>query len=106
MAQLLLKAGMSAETGLNYSIRNLLEVIKTLGTNIYIYLGFFCYIISIWIWLGVLKKIDVMQAYPFMSMGIVFTTVFAWLIYNETLNLYRVIGIIVICTGTFILSKG
>ena len=105
-AQLFLKAGMRSAKNLDFGINNLLEVIKFLSTNGYIYLGFFCYFVSVWLWLAVLKKIDVMVAYPFISMGILFTTFFAWLIYNEPLNIYRVIGIITICAGVIILSQG
>lgn len=105
-AQLFLKAGMRASKNLNFSITNIIEVIRVLSTNVYIYLGFFCYFISIWLWLAVLKKIDVIIAYPFISLGIVFTTCFAWLFYNEPLNIYKVTGIIVICVGVVILSQG
>ena len=105
-AQLFLKAGMRASKNLDFSITNLIEVIKVLATNVYIYLGFLCYFVSIWLWLSVLKKIDVIIAYPFISLGIVFTTFFAWFFYNEPLNMFKITGIIVICIGVVILSHG
>lgn len=105
-AQLLLKAGMRASKNLDFSIGNIFEVIKVLSTNIYIYFGFLCYFISIWLWLAVLKKIDVIIAYPFISLGIVFTTFFAWFLYNEPLNIYKITGILVVCAGVIILSQG
>ncbi len=105
-AQLFLKAGMRATGPLEFSVQNILPVIRILAVNGYLYLGGICYLISIWIWLAVLKRVDVMVAYPFISVGFVLTTIFAWMFFHEPLTAGRVVGIGVIIAGVIILHRG
>ncbi len=67
--------------------------------------GLFMYFISALLWIKVLSKINVSIAYPFGSLGYVFSAFLGWLILGENLNFLRIIGMCVILIGVYLLSK-
>ena len=70
----------------------------------YIIFGFIAYGISIILWLWVLSKVDVSLAYPFQALGYIVVTILAWLIFQENINLTRIIALIFISLGLIILA--
>ncbi len=67
-------------------------------------LGFICYGISIVIWLWVLSKVEVSFAYPFQALGYILVTILAWMIFNEQINILRIMALIFISIGLIILA--
>ena len=59
---------------------------------------------SIILWLWVLSKVDVSLAYPFQALGYIVVTILAWLIFQEDINLTRIIALIFISLGLIILA--
>ena len=62
------------------------------------------YGISIILWLWVLSKVDVSLAYPFQALGYIVVKILAWLIFQEDINLTRIIALIFISLGLIILA--
>ncbi|NNF16364.1 MAG: EamA family transporter, partial [Gammaproteobacteria bacterium] len=56
-------------------------------------------------WLYVLKQVDVSYAYPFISLGFVFVLLISYQFFNETINLYKIAGIMSIILGVFLISR-
>lgn len=81
-----------------------LEVLVLCATNLYFWLGFLCYAISILSWIFVLSKMSVSLAYPFLSFGFVLSVFLAYFLLGEPLTLSKIAGVLLICCGLFVLS--
>lgn len=103
-AQLCIRKGMLqvGEVGLNGLLMNAGNMIS----NLWLWGAAFCYAVSIFIWLIVLSKVEVSFAYPFLSIGYVVATFAGYYFLEESLTLARIIGILVICIGVYIISRG
>jgi len=103
LAQILLKAGMKTYTNIDLK-SNIIQTLISISLNPYIIFGFISYGISIILWLWVLSKVDVSLAYPFQALGYIIVTILAWLIFQENINLTRIIALIFITLGLIILA--
>jgi len=83
---------------------NIIQTLISISLNPYIIFGFISYGISIILWLWVLSKVDVSLAYPFQALGYIIVTILAWLIFQENINLTRIIALIFITLGLIILA--
>jgi len=103
LAQILLKAGMKNFSNIDLK-NNIIQTFISIAINPYIICGFISYGISILLWLWVLSKVDVSYAYPFQALGYIVVTILAWLIFQENINLTRIIALIFITLGLIILA--
>ncbi len=55
--------------------------------------------------LYVLSKVDLSFAYPFLSLAYVAVAVFAYFVFREDLNAWRIAGIGFICVGTILIAQ-
>jgi len=69
----------------------------------YVFLGITLYILASIIWLAVLSKAELSFAYPLIGIGYIFTSILAWLFFGEKLTLIRVLGILLICSGVYLI---
>lgn len=104
-AQFSLKAGMSGEgvrvaLAQPYSLRALCDVL----TDRYVFGGFMLYGLGAVVWLGVLSQWDVSKAYPLVGLGFVFTVAIGFLV-GEQVTIPRVIGVVLICAGVFLVGR-
>jgi multidrug transporter EmrE-like cation transporter len=76
----------------------------TLLMNPYLWLGLFCYGLSLLLWLWILQKYELSFAYPMVGLGYVITTVLAILFLGEGVTLLRWMGILLIVAGIFMLN--
>ena len=103
-AQLFIKRGMTAIGSISLDAGSLVSLLFKAATNIPILLGMASYAVSILLWMVVLSRVNVSLAYPFLSIGYIFTAVFACAFFNEPLTMQKAAGIVVICVGIVILS--
>ncbi len=99
-AQLVLKTGMNAYGQINIGIDMILAVFHPL-----VLVGLITYFISAVLWIMALSKIEVSYAYPFAALGYVVITFLSWLLLNEVITWLRIVGISVIITGVYVVSK-
>ena len=99
-AQLLLKMVMSSLGELSFSLEFVLRGVL----NPYIIGGMGVYAVSIVSWLIVLAKVNVSVAYPFLSIGFVFSAVVAYFAFGEPLGGLKILGIALICLGLVCLT--
>jgi len=103
-AQFALKTGMSGG-GVKqillqpYSVRTLLYVLR----EPHVLLGFLLYGIGAVVWLDVLAKWDVSKAYPLVGVGFAFTAAIGILV-GEHVTVWRLIGILLICSGVLVVG--
>ncbi|WP_173931705.1 EamA family transporter [Chelativorans sp. Marseille-P2723] len=103
-AQLMLKYGMMTMGPLSFAgVNPLLKVLQIVFSP-WIFLGLCVFVISMASHLFVLSKVELSFAYPFLSLAYVAVAVFAYFLWREDLNAYRVAGIALICVGTVLIA--
>ena len=55
--------------------------------------------------LYVLSKVELSFAYPFLSLAYVAVAIFAYFVFREDLNGWRIAGIACICVGTILIAQ-
>ncbi|MBP3346219.1 MAG: EamA family transporter [Alphaproteobacteria bacterium] len=105
LAQLFIRQGMIVRGKFAFGFEQVFSLVFGIFTNIYLLAGMFSYGISILLWMAVLSKVNVSLAYPFLSIGYIITAVLAYFIFNEPLTWQKIIGILIICVGVFVLSQ-
>ena len=104
-AQLFLKKGMISIGHFDFTLTNAIPIGFQAATNLAIWVGLICYVVSVVVWLLVLSRVDVSYAYPFLSVGYIVTTVIGYAYFNENITLYRLLGVALICLGVIFVAK-
>lgn len=104
-AQFALKAGMSgaavkAAMAQPLSIGSAFEIL----TDKFVFGGFALYGVGAIVWLSVLSRWDVSKAYPLVGLGFGLTALVGALM-GEQVTLQRSLGVALICTGVFVVSR-
>jgi multidrug transporter EmrE-like cation transporter len=55
--------------------------------------------------MAVLSRVEVSFAYPFLSIGYVVVAIVGYYFFNESLTLTRILGILIICVGVYLISR-
>ena len=66
--------------------------------------GLILYVGALILWLFALRKVDVSYAYPFTALGFIFVLILSVVWLNESMNIYRLLGISLIIGGVLVLS--
>jgi multidrug transporter EmrE-like cation transporter len=72
-------------------------------TNLYVFLGVLCYVISLFLWLTALSGLELSFMYPLLSISYVIVAVFAWIFIGETITLMRWAGIALVLLGSWLI---
>ena len=104
-AQLMLKQGMLALGPLEMASDNIILKILQVVFQPWVFAGLVTFVISMASHLYVLSKVELSFAYPFLSLAYVAVAVFAYLIFKEDLNSWRIAGIAFICVGTVLIAQ-
>jgi len=57
-------------------------------------------------WMIAMTKFEISYAYPFTLLGLVLVTIFSVVFFGESVNTYKLIGIVLIALGIVVISKG
>ena len=103
--QVLWKIGLNSIGGLyikEYSIfANFLRIISSL----YFWLGIGIYIIATGFFMYLLSKYELSLIIPIGSIAFIFSLIAGIIFFQEEVNIYRWLGVIVIIIGVFLISK-
>jgi len=109
IAQLMMKTGMLGlgELTFAWSFAEQLLSIDKIVAVIFIAGGLFCYALSMVAWIGVLTRIELSVAYPFLSLSYILVYLGAVLlpVLNETVSSIRLLGIILISIGLYLITR-
>lgn len=105
VAQLALKASVSDTGIINLDMQSLLSSAGSLATNLWLWLGLICYAISVVVWILALSRVDVSIAYPMLSIGYIVNAFAAWHLFDEPMNIGKIVGIGIIIVGVYILAR-
>lgn len=104
-AQLMLKQGMLTLGPLEMANENIFLKVLQVVFQPWVFAGLVTFVISMASHLYVLSKVELSFAYPFLSLAYVAVAVFAYLIFKEDLNAWRIAGIAFICVGTVLIAQ-
>lgn len=104
-AQLLLKQGMLSMGASAYATENIILRVLQVVFNPWVFAGLVTFVISMASHLYVLSKVELSFAYPFLSLAYVAVAVFAYFLFREDLNMWRILGIGFICVGTVLIAQ-
>ncbi len=104
-AQMLLKAAVSETGSISLSMASVWPVTQKLISEPWLWLGLFCYGISVIVWILALSRVDVSIAYPMLSIGYIVNAFAAWWLLGESLNPMKVTGIGIIVLGVIVLAR-
>ncbi|GBQ28195.1 EamA family transporter [Gluconacetobacter azotocaptans] len=106
-AQILLKTGMSdrAVQAAIASRAGVWDAVSVIALNVPVVLGLLAFGLSAVVWLLVLARIDVSQAYPCVAFGIVLTVLAGIVFLGEDIHPMRVVGLVVIVSGVVLMAR-
>jgi len=108
-AQLLMKTGMMGLGELSYNWQFVEQLLysESLISLFIVFSGLACYGLSMIAWIGVLTRIDLSIAYPFLSISYILVYLAALLLpwLNESFSLLRFSGIIFISIGLILITR-
>jgi multidrug transporter EmrE-like cation transporter len=104
-AQIIMRKAMLQIGEINLESKNILSYWSRLIENIFLWISFPCYGLSILIWIIVLSKVEVSYAYAFSSIGYILITIAGALLLHEQVSLLRVVGIIIVCCGIVLVAR-
>jgi drug/metabolite transporter (DMT)-like permease len=105
VGQLLLKKGMSTMGPLTITADQIFSLLWRIGTNPYVVIGLFIYVCGTVFWLAALSRVDLSFAYPFASLSYIAMILGGWLLFSEKVDIWRIVGSLVIMTGVILISQ-
>ncbi len=105
VAQLCLKQGMASVGAVSLELAGLFDLVIKVMASPFIMLGLSCYVASFAVWLVVLSRVEVSMAYPMLSIGYIVTAVFGYYFWGESLGIYKMAGIFLICVGVAVMFR-
>jgi len=104
-AQLFLKEGMRRIGHFDFVWANIVPIGLQVGMNVFVLAGLTCYVVSVGVWLLVLSRVEVSFAYPLLSVGYIVNAVGGYYLFQESLSLPRISGIVVIMFGVYLITR-
>ena len=80
--------------------------IKFILTRPLVLSGFISAVFASVAWIGALSRFQLSYAYPFMSLNFVLVVLLSFLLFQDTINWYKIVGLSLICIGVFVVSRG
>jgi drug/metabolite transporter (DMT)-like permease len=103
-AQLMLKQGMMSLGSISFGANPVIKILQIVFSP-WVFFGLCTFVISMASHLYVLSKVELSFAYPFLSLAYVAVAVFAYFLFHEDLNAWRIAGIGFICVGTVLIAQ-
>lgn len=105
-ANILLKRGVTMLGGVSIEKNKIISELLKVSTSPLILIGLALYGFSFFVWLRVLSAYELSRVYPiFASVVFLFTTAGSFLFLKEDITITRIIGIVVILAGIYIVAK-
>lgn len=104
--QLILKQQVNTISLLPSGINLFPFYVKFILTRPLVISGFISALLASLAWIAAISKFELSYAYPFMSLNFVVVVMLALIFFGENLNSYKIVGLLFICIGVFIVSKG
>jgi len=105
IGQVIIKTGLNRIGELILTKGNLIILFFKLFLNPIILMGLLFYGVSAFLWLVGLSKTPLSKAYPLISLSYIIVFFCSWLLFHENISILKIVALLVICFGVFLLSK-
>jgi len=102
VGQLLMKKGMNNIGTVNIKDVFSLKVFPILFEK-YVFVGFLIYVVASLLWLVALSQEELNFIYPLIASGYIITAILSKFLFNESLSVFRFLGILLICGGVYLI---
>ena len=107
VSQLIIKWQMSAFSFNDYETwQDKFALAFSMFLNPYIIISLILTLLSGVSWMIAMTKFEISYAYPFTLLGLVLVTTFSVIFFGESVNTYKISGILIIILGIILISKG
>lgn len=104
-SQIMLKHGMTSIAHFELTRDGILKSSLDILFNAYIIGGLLVMAVSMASHLIVLSRVEISYAYPFLGLSFVLTALWGYFILSEDMNTYRILGILLICSGVALVAR-
>ena len=105
ISQMLLKQGMNTIGKFQFDGGNLFKMLPVVALNPFVIGGLAVLVFSMGLHLMALSRVELSFAYPFLSVSYILVLLAGYYWFGETINASRMIGIALICLGTFFIAR-
>jgi multidrug transporter EmrE-like cation transporter len=106
-SQLIIKWKMNEYDLSNYhSLIDKFHFALSMLINPYIIVSILFTLLSGLSWMIAMTKFDISYAYPYTTIGYILILIFSSILFNESIGIYKIIGILFIMFGIYLTSKG
>ena len=105
LSQILLKHGMNTIGRFEFDRGNLVSMLPVVALNPFIIGGLAVLVFSMGLHLMALSRVDLSFAYPFLSISYILVLIAGYFVFGETVNASRMVGVALICGGTFFIAR-
>lgn len=105
ISQMLLKQGMVTIGKFDFSGQGILGVLPTVVLNPWVIGGLLMLVFSMGLHLMSLSRVELSFAYPFLSISYILVLLAGYVWFGETINSSRMVGVGLICLGTFFIAR-
>ena len=107
VSQLIIKWKMSAFSFDDYETwQDKFALAFSMLLNPYIIISLILTLLAGVTWMIAMTKFEISYAYPFTLLGLVLVTIFSVVFFGESVNTYKLSGIVLIVLGIVVISKG
>ena len=105
VGQLLLKYGMLRIGSIALNLEQLPMLLGKAFSSPFIICGFGLYFISSLVWLVIISREELSFVQPLMALVYIFIVFFSWLLFKEDVGLVRILGVLAITLGVFLVAR-
>lgn len=105
ISQMLLKQGMNTIGKFSFEGGSLWKMLPVVAFNPYVVGGLAVLVFSMGLHLMALSRVELSFAYPFLSVSYVLVLIAGYFWFGDAINSSRVIGVALICAGTFFVAR-
>ena len=102
--QTVIKMGVS-QPGASEAAVGFVSLVNMIVRSPQVMLGLVLYGVGALAWIAVLARVDLSIAYPFLALNFVLVTVSSQFLLGESVPMMRWLGVLVICSGIFLVSR-
>lgn len=106
VAQVMLKLGMSS-AGVKHALagQSTPDMVLAVLLSPAVLLGLSLYGFGAMVWLGVLARAEVSQAYPFVGLGFIATALVGYFVFGDNMSALRIGGTLLVIAGVFLIAR-
>ena len=105
LSQIMLKKGMTSLPVFELNGSGILGSLFSIVFNPWVFFGLLVMIVSMGSHLIVLSRVEISFAYPFLGLSFVLITLWGYFALGESMNLWRLLGVLLICTGVALVAR-